>query len=579
MQRIDYRQLFLASPSPYLAVDTDGVILDVNPAMLRITSRQRDQLIGQHIARIFPSEPDGGDDGRRNFMQNLQRSIQTGQPESSIAMHYPARAGQATDRQAIVERYVDFTFQPITDPDTGSMWCLLIKGHDITEQKRNEEQIWHEANYDALTGLANRRLFRDRLDHEVKRAQRNRISLALLFIDLDHFKEANDLLGHDVGDLLLCEAGQRIVHAVRASDTVARLGGDEFTVILNNVSDNSHVERVAQAIVDALAQPFRPGDEMVYLSGSVGITLYDRDASNSEDLIRNADQAMYAAKNAGRNRFSFFTPSMQELAHNRLRMIGDLREALSQGQLEVWYQPVIDLNGGHIAKAEALLRWHHPRLGWIEPSHFIPLAAESGLINEIGHWVFTEAAACARRWGNQREEPFQIGVNKSPVQFHDHGAALDWATHLKAVGLTGGSIAVEITEGLLLKASDAVVSQLLQYRDAGIQVALDDFGTGYSSMAYLQKFDIDYLKIDQSFVQNLESSPGDQAIVRSMVAMAHELGLKVIAEGIETRAQQALLLQAGCDYGQGFLFSRAVPARDFDRLLLAPVWDNGSRMH
>ncbi len=438
---------------------------------------------------------------------------------------------------------------------------------DISEKRSSEEVVWRHANFDSLTGLPNRRLFRDRLEYEVKKAHRTGLPLALLFIDLDHFKEANDLLGHDIGDQLLTEAGKRISYCVRQSDTVARLGGDEFTAILADLDDLAHVEMIAQKVIEALASPFQLGNEVVYLSASVGITLYPEDATYPEDLLRNADQAMYTAKNGGRNQFSYFTHSMQQKAHARLRLIGDLRHALSGNQLRVYYQPMIELATGRVTKAEALLRWQHPKLGLIDPPRFIPFAEESGLINEIGEWVFRQAAACSKKWGEQVGAPFQISVNKSPVQFLSRVEESDWPAHLRSLGLEGSSISVEITENLLLNASASVVDKLLQYRDAGIQVTLDDFGTGYSSMAYLRKFDIDYLKIDKSFVRDVNTDAGDRAIVRSIIVMAHELGLKVIAEGIETLEQKKLLTDAGCDYGQGFLFSQAVPAEEFELVL------------
>jgi diguanylate cyclase (GGDEF)-like protein/PAS domain S-box-containing protein len=439
---------------------------------------------------------------------------------------------------------------------------------DISEKRQSDELIRRHANFDALTGLPNRRLFRDRLDQEVKKSYRTGLPVALLFIDLDHFKEANDLLGHDVGDLLLIEAAKRISACLRASDTIARLGGDEFTAILADLDEVTPVESIAQKIINTLSAPFRVGAEIVHLSASVGITLYPADASNVEDLMRNADQAMYAAKNAGRNQFSYFTPLMQQAAHTRLRLIGDLRNALSNGQLEVHYQPIIDLFSGDIVKAEALLRWHHPLRGLIDPRLFIPFAEESGLINEIGDWVFKEAASRSQQWGARLGTPFQISVNKSPVQFLSRSAETNWLQHLETLGLSGSSISVEITEGVLLNASSNVTDTLLQYRDAGIQVAIDDFGTGYSSMAYLRKFDIDYLKIDQSFIADMAFDAGDCAIVRSVVAMAHELGLKVIAEGIETPEQKALLIAAECDFGQGFLFSKPVSSIEFERVLM-----------
>jgi diguanylate cyclase (GGDEF)-like protein/PAS domain S-box-containing protein len=438
---------------------------------------------------------------------------------------------------------------------------------DISQKKESDELIWRHASFDALTGLPNRRLFRDRLEQEIRKAHRSGSELALFFIDLDRFKEVNDLLGHDAGDLLLKQAGERLHACVRESDTVARLGGDEFTVILTELTDQAHVETIAQKIIAALARPFHLKQDVAHVSASIGITLYPNDAIEPEDLIRNADQAMYTAKAAGRNQFRYFTRSMQQEALMRLRLRRDLRKARTGGQLQVHYQPVVDLSSHQIVKAEALLRWHHPKLGLVQPSQFIPIAEESGLIHDIGDWVFREAACWSQRWGAKTGQPFQISVNRSPVEFLSKTKSISWSRFLKEHGQPGNSISVEITEGVLLNASPAVEDTLLQYRNAGIQVALDDFGTGYSSMAYLKKFDIDYLKIDQSFVRDIETNAGSRTIAESIIVMAHKLGLKVIAEGIETDGQEKLLQAAGCDYGQGYLFSKAVPPHTFEQML------------
>lgn len=437
---------------------------------------------------------------------------------------------------------------------------------DISKRKETDEQIWRLANYDSLTGLPNRRLFKDRLTQEVLSAQRNSHALALFFIDLDRFKEVNDLSGHDVGDMLLIQAAHRIKDLVRDTDTVARLGGDEFTVILPNLHNVDHVEQIAQKMLNALAQPFSINDEQVYVSGSVGITLYPDDATTTEELISKADQAMYAAKHAGKNQFSYFTREMDEKAHRRLRLIRELHHAVHSGQMKVYYQPVVDLHDGQILKAEALVRWNHPLFGKVDPSYFIPLAEEAGMIHAIGNYVFREAAETVQRWRNQLGKPLQISINKSPIQFAARYQD-QWLNYLRQLGMSPSCVAVEITEGALLHASDNVSHTLLEYRDAGIQVAIDDFGTGYSSMAYLQKFDIDYLKIDQSFTRDMTTNPGNRTIVESMVAMAHKLGLRVIAEGIETEDQVTLLRELDCDFAQGYLFSRPLPPEEFEALL------------
>ncbi len=446
---------------------------------------------------------------------------------------------------------------------------LLGVGRDITERKQSEELIWQQANFDLLTGLPNRRMFQDRLQQEIKNERRAGLSLALLFIDLDHFKEVNDTLGHHVGDELLIEAARRITACTRESDTVARLGGDEFTVILTQLTDSEHVEGIAQGIISRLAEPFLLGNEIAYVTASIGITLYPADATSVEELLKNADQAMYAAKDMGRNRFSYFTHALQEAALGRLRLINDLRGALAAEQLQVYFQPIVEVESGRIQKAEVLLRWLHPLRGMVSPAEFIPLAEETDLIIEIGDWVFREAARWVTHWQGLGPQGFQVSVNTSPAQFRVEGNIHqeEWLAHLDSLGLSGSSIAIEITEGLLLNADPQIADKLLKFRDAGIQVAIDDFGTGYSSLAYLKKFDIDYLKIDQSFVRNLASDPDDRALCEAIIVMAHKLGLMVVAEGVETQEQKHLLAAAGCDYLQGYLFSRPVPPREFEALL------------
>jgi diguanylate cyclase (GGDEF)-like protein/PAS domain S-box-containing protein len=440
---------------------------------------------------------------------------------------------------------------------------------DITRQKESEELIWNQANFDTLTGLPNRHMFHDRLAQDIKKAHRANLKTALLFIDLDKFKEVNDTLGHSMGDILLKEAARRIGGCVRETDTVARLGGDEFTVILAELDDTGSVERIAENILRNLSEPFLLGNEIAYVSASIGITLHPNDAIETEDLLKNADQAMYAAKNGGRNRFSYFTQSMQQAAQARLRLTNELRGALAASQFKIHYQPIVNLITGRIDKAEALARWQHPELGMVGPAQFIPLAEETGLIVEIGDWIFKESARQLKLWKTLYNAELQISVNVSPVQLCNtaHCAGKAWLSYLQELELPGQSMVIEITEGLLLNAEAGVAGKLLEFRDAGIQAAIDDFGTGYSSLSYLKKFDIDYLKIDQSFVRDLVTDPDDMALSEAIIVMAHKLGLKVIAEGVETEAQHRLLADAGCDYAQGYLFSRPVPAEKFEELL------------
>jgi diguanylate cyclase (GGDEF)-like protein/PAS domain S-box-containing protein len=441
--------------------------------------------------------------------------------------------------------------------------------NDITARKLSEDMIWKQANYDTLTGLPNRNMFHDRLAQELRKADRDKCPLALLLLDLDEFKEVNDTLGHDTGDLLLQEAGRRISSCVRQSDTVARLGGDEFTIILHELHGNSHIEKVAQKIISRLEEAFQLGDEVVHVSGSIGITLYPIDASDIDTLLKNADQAMYAAKKNGRNCYSYFTQSLQDTAQARRRLTNDLRSAQHNRQFELYYQPVIDLSTDHVTKAEALLRWHHHEHGDVSPLEFIPLAEETGLIHKIGDWALRQSTEKASHWSNRFSTEFQVSVNLSPLQFRlDNRIFISqWEDYLHRTGLSGNNIVVEITEGLLLDAEPGVIDKLLWLRDTGIQVAIDDFGTGYSSLSYLKLFDIDYLKIDKSFIDNLEGNANDIALCDAIILMAHTLGLKVIAEGVETMEQKKILTDAGCDFAQGYLFSKPVPADEFEAIL------------
>lgn len=439
----------------------------------------------------------------------------------------------------------------------------------ISVRRRNEETIQLQAHYDELTKLPNRRLFYDRLGQSLLKAQRDADSLTLMLIDLDRFKEVNDTLGHDAGDVLLVEAAHRINRCVRESDTVARMGGDEFVVILNGMGESVRIERIAQNIIDGLSEPFMLGAEQAYITASIGITIYPNDAATDIDtLLKNADQAMYMSKDLGRNRFSYFTEQLQQSAQKRLQLTNDLRSALKDNQFHLYYQPIIEMATGEVHKAEALIRWQHPTRGLISPVEFIPLAEENGMVNQIGDWVFRRAISQCKQWRLSHNASFQISVNKSPVQFHGNDKySLGWLALMQEIGLSGKGISIEITEGLLLDVGSAVHDKLRAFQEAGVQIAIDDFGTGYSSLAYLKKFDIDNLKIDKSFVRNLEQGTDDLALCEAIIVMAHKLGLKVIAEGVETAGQRDLLMRVGCDYAQGYLFSKPLPADEFEVFL------------
>jgi diguanylate cyclase (GGDEF)-like protein/PAS domain S-box-containing protein len=551
-----FRTMFEEAPMGIALIDSaTGEFKDINPRYAEITGRSFAEIKRSHWTDI--THPDD---------ISAEVSKVAGQGGPGVPGFKTSKRLLRPDGSVV---WIDMSIARI-ETETGTQPLHLCMIEDVTEKKKSEAMIWQQANFDTLTQLPNRRMFHDRLEHDIVKSRRDGLRIAILFIDLDHFKEVNDTLGHHQGDILLIDAARRIRSCVRESDTVARLGGDEFTVILSALSEAEPVESIAQKILDVLQAPFALGEEQAFVSASIGITLYPDDGRDVDDLLKHADQAMYAAKGAGRNRFSYFTPALQVAALNRMRLTNDLRSALKGNQFRLYFQPIVHLKSGKIHKAEALIRWQHPQRGLVSPMEFIPLAESSGLILDIGEWVFKESARWVKQWRSEHDARFQVSVNQSPLEFQREGKGYEgWFEHLRGMDLAGQSVVVEITEGLLLDASTGVTDKLLALRDAGIQVALDDFGTGYSSLSYLKKFDIDYLKIDRSFTRNLAPDSSDMALSEAIIVMAHKLDLRVIAEGVETEAQRDLLLQAGCDYGQGYLFARPMPGHEFDALLRA----------
>ena len=542
--------LLSASPDLKFILDLDARFIYVNQALARLFQREPHQINGRSIEALC-----------HELAPMVRANI-----AQACSMH-AAVTGEFTchadPEMPVAYRYV---FLPVHD-GAGIVDSISGSARNISELKASEEQILRHAYYDSLTGLPNRALFRDRLDQEVRHSARTGRRLALLYLDLDGFKEVNDRYGHPEGDLLLQEAGRRLESCVRASDTVARLGGDEFTVILTDFLRYTHVEVLAREILAEVARPFKIQGKELRISCSIGITVYPHDATLPDELIRNADQAMFVAKKAGRNRYNFFTEEMRDLASARLKTIDELRQALACDQLSVYYQPIIDMSTGAIVKAEALVRWHHPDNGLLLPSEFIGLAEETGLIGEIGMAVVDEAVARVQRWSALLGTPFQISVNKSPIEFMDRAKMVPGDRELELLRSGGSQITVEITEGVMLNDSPAVRDKLRALHQAGVQLAIDDFGIGYSSMASLKNFKVDFLKIDQSFVKDIMVNRESRVFAETIVVMAHKLGLKVIAEGVETQEQHDWLQEAGCDYAQGFLFSEATDADHFEQML------------
>lgn len=524
----------------------------VNPAFSRenglVTAQVLNKRVGDAPAWCF-SMP------RDEYLNRLQQVMDTGLPDH-IPLDWQRQDGQWVHHEMYVVAETGAN---------GQIIGALVIGRDVTQRKNAELKLHRQARYDALTGLPNRNLFGEQLRGAIVSAERDGHGMAVLFVDLDRFKEVNDTLGHAAGDRLLADAAQRLLSCMRECDTVARLAGDEFVVLLSGDGLLPPAESVAQRIIDAMATPFPLGEQSANISASVGIALYPVDADSAETLIGCADQAMYAAKQSGRNGFSFFTVDMLERARHRALLRQELRSALAKGQLAVYYQPIVDVFTGRVAKAEALLRWRHPELGMVPPDQFIPIAEENDLIHEIGEWVLSEAADTARRWnalGGQLGLR-QISVNMSPRQFTHGNRCKRVIENMLACTPNPAHIVIEITEGLLLDDSSVVREMLKQLRNGGFEISLDDFGTGYSAMSYLKKFNLDYLKIDRSFVCDLETNSDARAIAEAIVAMAHRLGIQVVAEGVETQGQFDLLAAAGCEYVQGYLYARPMPTDAF----------------
>jgi diguanylate cyclase (GGDEF)-like protein len=427
-----------------------------------------------------------------------------------------------------------------------------------SQQREAEQRLAQLAQFDALTGLANRSLFHDRLVQAIARAHRSERRLALLFLDLDRFKEINDSLGHEAGDRVLQEAGARLRRSLREGDSVARLGGDEFTAILEDVEGAEQLRGVAKKLQRAFAEPMAFEGRDLFVTLSIGIALYPRDGDDAESLLKHADTAMYKAKSEGRDTFQFYAAAMSAAAHERLTIEGSLRQALERGEFVLHYQPVVRLASGEISSVEALVRWRHPEEGLVLPGRFIGPAEQNGLIVPIGAWVLQEACAQAARWQAAGLRPLRVAVNLSARQFRKPGLVDTIQQALRAAALHPQWLTLEITESLLMENPAAGGAVLEALRALGASMALDDFGTGYSPLAYLKHFPLDVIKIDRSFVRDIPADADDAAIVKATIGLASSLGMLTTAEGVETPEQLAFLQEQGCRYGQGFLFSPAL---------------------
>jgi len=532
--------------------DAYNNIISVNPAFSKITGFSKEETIGKN-----PSVLSSGQMSQQFYTSMWAKLLKKGY-----------WSGEITNKRKDGTSFLEELNITVVKNEKGEIDHYFALFVDITQKKKAEDVIKQHAQFDILTNLANRNTLNTHLTREIARAKRGKNSFAVLFIDLDHFKDINDTFGHDVGDKVLIEASTRIKNAIRDSDVLARFGGDEFVLILSDITQTLSIERISNSIINKMQIPFILDDKKLYISASIGISLFPQDAHDTVSLLKNADQAMYKAKEKGRNCFAYFTKNMQENAQRRQKLLSDLHNALELKQLEMYYQPIIDLKTNKILKAEALIRWNHPQEGIIYPDSFIKIAEQSGQILDIGNWIFEESASQAQEWKQKYNIDFKISINKSPVQFKSSHNISSWLDYLKKIGLNSQNIIIEITENLLMGFSPLIEEKLLKMRDAGIEVSLDDFGTGYSSLSYLKRFHIDYIKIDKSFVDNLVSSEQDKILCEAMIAMAHKLEMRVIAEGIETKEQRDILTSMGCDYGQGFIYAKALKADDFEAQFL-----------
>lgn len=532
----------------------DGVIESFNPAAERMFGYGSEEMIGRHIDTLMPDH---------------LRIVQAGSEFEQGASATTA-PGNSHGREMTALRRDGTTFPVgvrVSHMRIGEQRRYVDALHDLTLRKENENKILHLATHDSLTGLPNRMLLQDRIQQAIARAQRHPGLLAVMFVDLDNFKTINDSLGHDIGDSLLKSVAERIARCIRDEDTVARQGGDEFIVVLDELNDPKDAADIAKKILDALGKPYSIGERELHTGASIGIAVYPMDGQRVDELLKNSDTAMYHAKDAGRNNFQFFAPQMNARAAERLMLENSLRHALDRGEMLLHYQPIVSIGDNTVLSAEALLRWRHPALGLISPAKFVPIAENAGFIIRLGEWVLQSACEQFMAWRRSGMDIGRMTVNVSPRQFRQEHLVESFARILNAAGMDPGCLGLEITESVIMENPETSIAVLGRLKDMGIELSLDDFGTGYSSLSYLKRFPINKLKIDQSFVRDIAVDPDDEALVAAIISMAHSLGVRVVAEGVETPHQLAFIRQHGCDEYQGYHFSRPVPAHQFPALL------------
>ncbi|RLW66340.1 MAG: hypothetical protein B6D73_03870 [gamma proteobacterium symbiont of Stewartia floridana] len=570
-QRTLLQQVIDGVSDPILMIDTDYTVQLMNhaaraaaPAKALASAQPKCYAISHHI-----DHPCQGEDHPCPLNQVMQ-SKQT----VKVVHKHPGQDGAT--------RTFELLANPLFDKH-GDITGIIESGRDITDYlsvveqlRKNQHRLDHIAHHDPLTGMPNRLLFVDRLQQAIFKAKRNNNMVALLFIDLDRFKQINDSFGHPTGDQILKEAAIRLKAKIREVDTIARVGGDEFTVILDQIDHTQDIVKIAEKLLGAFTQGFKILDKELFLSSSIGISIYPQDSDDPNTLIRNADSAMYKAKELGRNAYSFYTAEMTSLAFERLMMENSLRKALSMKELVLHYQPQIDIRTGRIIGVEALVRWQHPELGLLPPAKFIPLAEDSGLIRPIGEWILRQACLQASKWRDQGFSPQRISVNcnLSAGQLNSENFVGGIQAILAEAGIEAGLLELEITETTIMNDPEHMSEIFNRLRDIGIKLAIDDFGTGYSSLSYLKTLPISKLKIDQSFVRDIPADPDDMAITRAIIALGESLQMQVIAEGVETEAQAEFLKAEGCYLAQGFLYAKPMKSEDLDRYMTSIQTDS-----
>lgn len=526
--------------------DADAAILSVNPAFEEITGYSADEIIGRN-PRLLRS-------GRhsKSFYRDMWATL----------LGVGHWRGEIWNRRKNGEIYPQWCTISTVRDSAGVITHFVGVFSDVSNTKAAQAQIDFLAHHDALTGLPNRSLFRERLSHALSREHRAQGSLALLFIDLDRFKTVNDTLGHPAGDELLVQVGRRFSGVLRSCDTLARIGGDELVLLLEDGAGPREAATVARKLLRVSREPITVSGHTLFVTASIGVSLYPSDGADADTLIQHADRAMYEAKQQGRNNFQFFRPALTEGALERLVMESALRTAVERRELALHFQPQLDLATGRLAGVEALVRWQHPELGRIPPGRFIPLAEEIGVIGEIGDWVLTSACQQLAAWDAAGIAIPRVSVNLSVKEIDHQGTVDRLIQAVRAHGLTANRLEVEVTESVLMRDPERSCSMLNALKSFGVGLAVDDFGTGYSSLAYLKRLPLDRLKIDRSFVDDIGRDKNDEAIARAVIALAKTLGLNTVAEGVEEEHQARFLNDEGCDLAQGYLYSRPVPATE-----------------